>query len=108
RHGVREVASGPDREGGAAGGQRMVDRLQQVGSPADLAEGASAESRQMASDLLGQHPRERHDLLSGTRELRPQVLLLSGDSHRTGVEVALADHLAAEGQERKSPEPESL
>src|SRR5690606_15353683 len=101
--GMLQVAFGPNQEVGEAGGHRMVDRLQQVGSPDDLAEGASAERRQMASDLLGQHPKERHDLLSGTRELRPQVLLLSCDFNLAPLVLVLVGDLSRLSHERKYP-----
>jgi len=58
--------------------------------------------------LFGQAAEEEDDLICRSGELRPQVLLLGGDPDRAGVEVALADHFAAHGKQRKGPESESL
>ena len=48
------------------------------------------------------------DHLGRAGELGAQVLALRGDAGRTGVEVALARHVAADRDERRGPEPELL
>ena len=62
----------------------------------------------MAACLFGQAAEEKYDLVGRAGEFRPEVLLLGGDPDRAGVEVALANHLAAHGEERKRPEAEPL
>src|SRR5690606_20079974 len=60
------------------------------------------------TDLLGEMLEERDHLLDRAGVLGPQVEILGGDAYRARVEVALADHLAAEGQEGQGPEAEPL
>jgi hypothetical protein len=48
------------------------------------------------------------DLVHRSGVFGPQLEILGGDAHRARVEVALADHLAAESQQRKGPEAEAL
>ena len=73
-----------------------------------LADGGGADRRQLAAEVLGDGRREPFDLLGRARELRPQVLALGGDAGRARVEVALARHIAAEGDEGSGAEGEFL
>ena len=60
------------------------------------------------ADVLGDGREVAHDVLGRARELGAQVLALGGDAGRTGVEVALAGHVAADRHERRRPERELL
>src|SRR5690606_42079724 len=68
----------------------------------------SPEGGEMLPDLFGQHGEKGHDLFGSSGELGPQVLPLGRDADRAGVEMALAHHLAAEGEQWECSEPESL
>ena len=62
----------------------------------------------MATGLLGKTSEQEDDLISRTREFGPEILVLGGDANRTGVQVALTNHLAAKGEQGKSAEAEPL
>ena len=99
---------GSDQELAEAPGQRMIDRLEQVGPSDDLRQTAGAERGQVPADLLGQQPEQGDDVVGGPLNLARRSSCLGGDSHRAGVQMALAHHLATEGEQRKRPEPEAL
>ena len=73
-----------------------------------LADGPRPHRRQLPPQVLGDRKEERLDHLGRARELGPQVLALRGDAGRTGVEVALARHVAADRDQRRRPEGELL
>ena len=61
---------------------------------------AEAELRHNGAHLFGNKEEEIDDVFRLTGELGAQGRVLRGDSHGTGVEVALAHHDAAEGHQR--------
>ena len=58
--------------------------------------------------LLGDVAEEDDHQIGRAGELSPQIEVLSGYPDRAGVEMALANHLAAQGEEGEGAEPESL
>ena len=90
-------------------GQAPRNRFQDGrGFAHDLAERSGADRGQLVADVLGQGDDEPLDLPRGACELGAQVLPLGGDAGRTGVEVALAGHVAAERDEDGRPQRELL
>ncbi len=73
-----------------------------------LADGPRPDRCQLPPQVLGDRKEERLDHLGRAPELGPQVLALRGDAGRTGVEVALARHVAADRDQRRRPEGELL
>ena len=121
--GVPDVAAGRGRvraAGRRGGPRRGADHRRELGAggrdrpqqpPAladDLADGPGTDRRQLAAEVLGDRREEADDVLGRAGELGPQVLALGGDPGRTGVEVALAGHVAADRDERRGPERELL
>ena len=83
-------------------------RIQRI-HPADhLVDRAEAQPRHDLAQLLGHHEEVVDDMLRLALELAPQRRVLGGDAHRAGVQVALAHHDAAEGDERRGGEAELL
>ena len=80
---------------------RIVDaaHLEPVGAADHLVEGAEAELRHELAHFLGEEMEERDHVLGPAGEAAPQLRILRRDAHRTGVEVALAHHDAALGDE---------
>ena len=90
-------------------GRPVVGRGQEPAALADdLADRSCPERGKLEPEVLGDRQREPLDLLGCAGELGPEVRALGGDPGRTGVEVALAGHVAAERDERRRPEPELL
>src|SRR5690242_20026396 len=81
-----------------------VHSLQQVGASDDLVHGPAAQLREDVADVF-RDPREVADhLFRGAAELRAQLRTLGRDSRGTGIQVALARHVAPEGDERGGAE----
>ena len=83
-------------------------RDQQITSADDLFNRGSAHSSQLALNIRRQESEQLYHLIDRPGELRPQILPLSGDPDRTGVLMALANHLAAQRQQWKGPKPKSI
>ncbi len=101
---------GGDQHRREVGGERMlrVDRAQQIGPSHQFGHGPHTQGGHVAPRFLGEPSEQQHHLICRAGELRPQVLLLGGDPDRARVEMALADHLAAHGQQWEGPEAEPL
>ena len=69
---------------------------------------AEAEFRHGEPEFFGDHEQVVDDVLGRTGELAPQIRILGGDAHRAGVQVALAHHDAAQGDQRRGGEAELL
>ncbi len=69
---------------------------------------AEAQLRHVLAHLLGDEEEEIDDVLGRALELRAQRRILRGDAHRAGVQVALAHHDAAHGDQRRGGEAELL
>ena len=94
---------------GASSARATGERRQQPAALADdLAHGPGAHGGQLASDVLGDGGEVAHDVIGRAGELGPQVLALGGDARRTGVEMALAGHVAADGDKGGGAEGELL
>ncbi len=70
--------------------------------------GSEAEFRHVLPHLFGDKEEEVNDVLGRAGEARAERRVLRGDAHRAGVEVALAHHNAADGDQRRSGEAELL
>ncbi len=81
------------------GAQPVRGRSEQRRVADDLGDAAAAESRQLRADVLGDGREVAHHVLGRARELGAQVLALGGDARGAGIEMALAGHVAAEGDE---------
>ncbi len=71
-----------------------------------LVEGAEAHLRHVAAHLFGDEEEEIDDVLGRAGELGAQGRVLRGDADGAGVEVALAHHDAAQGDQRRGGEAE--
>ena len=91
----------PARPGKIASGE-------QIGAADDLVQRAGAERGQLLADCFRQKHEIGDDLIRGAGELGAQFFTLGGDSGRAGVEVALAGHVAADGDQHRGSEPEFL
>ena len=117
---IRVGAAGSARRPGPAGQDGAAHDRPEVrgGSPdrgqeplrlADhLANRARPDRGQLAPEVLGEREREALDLLRRPGELGTQVLALAGDTGGTRVEVTLAGHVAADGDQHGRPERELL
>ena len=85
-----------------------IGRSRRRPSPTISPDRPRADRRQLAAEVLGDRGEEADDVVGRARELGPQVLALGGDPGRTGVEMALAGHVAADRDERRGPERELL
>ena len=83
-------------------------RLEPPRLPDNLAHGPCSDRPELPSEILCQRPGEPFDLLGGARELGAQVGALCGDTGRTRIEMALAGHVAAKGDECGRAEAELL
>src|SRR5690606_27436524 len=72
----------------------------------ELRDGAGADPRQLVPHGLGKVHEEAHDVVRVTGEAPAQLRVLRRDAHRTGVEVTLAQHGAAQRDEGRGAEPE--
>ena len=88
----------------AAGVAWRRRRLSPTISPTDV----RPDRRQFAAEVLGDRGEEADHVVGRAGELGPQVVALGGDPGRTGIEVALAGHVAADRDERRRPEREFL
>ena len=103
----RSSAAPPMRRSRA--GIAAADRPQDRGTLADhLAHRARPDGREFTPEILGERRHEPLDLLGRAGELGPEVVALGRDPGRARVEVALAGHVAADGDERGRPERELL
>ncbi len=90
--------------------RRQVDAVEHVRLPQqiDPADGfldrAQAQAGQQLTDLLGEMDEEPDDLVRCALELGAQILALGGDASRAGVQVALASHVATDGDQAGSAE----
>ena len=87
----------------------MLDRAAHV-EPVDLAdhlvERAEAELRHQLAHFLGDEEEEVDDVLRLAGEVLAQHRVLRGDADRAGVQMALAHHDAAGGDQRRGGEAE--
>ena len=83
-----------------------LPRVEQVDPADQLVEGADAELRHDRARFLGDEEEEVDDVLGSTLELGAQHRVLRRHPHRAGVEVALAHHDAAFGDQRRGREAE--
>ena len=74
----------------------------------DLADRPRTDRGQLATEVLGDRREVADDGVGRAGELGAEVLALGGDAGRTGVEVTLAGHVAADRDERRGPERELL
>ena len=79
-----------------------------LGAPHHLVERAEPEARHVAADVLGDEHEEVDDVVGLAGEALAQLGILGCDSDGAGVEVALAQHDAALGDERRGGHPELL
>ena len=124
RRGVAHVAAGARGVGAASRRRRPTDAAPMTGASSARAAGIGvssrrlspttsptdpgADGRQLAAQVLGDRGEVAHDVVGRAGELGPQVLALGRDAGRAGVEMALARHVAADGDERRRPERELL
>ena len=73
-----------------------------------LIDGAEAELGHVLAHLLGDEEEEVDHVLGLAREARAQHRVLGGDAHRAGIQVALAHHDAAHGDQRHGGKAELL
>ena len=83
-------------------------RVEPVHPAHHLVDRAETKLGHQLTDLLGQHEEEVDDVLRLTGEPLPQLRILRGDPHRTGVEMALPHHDAADHDERRRGNAEFL
>ena len=111
---ARRPASGrfehaPEVERCAPSGERCPrDVTTQSIAPDHLVDGAEAERRHDAAQLLGDEEHVVHDVLGRAREARAEHRVLRRDADGARVEVALAHHDAAARDERRGGEAELL
>ncbi len=87
----------------------MIDAgalLEHIDAADHLIEGAEAELRHVAAHLFGDEEEEIDDVLGRAGESGAQHGVLRGDADGAGVEMALAHHDAAHGDERRGGEAE--
>ena len=82
--------------------------LEPVDAPDGFVHGAKAELRQPLAYLLGHEEEVVDEVLGLALELGPQRRVLGGNTHRAGIQVALAHHHAAQADERHGGEAELL
>ena len=90
-------------------GLPMIDRLaliEHLGAADHLGEAAEAERGHVLAHLLGDEEEVIDHMLGLALEARAQDRVLRGDADRAGVEMALAHHDAACGDQRRSREAE--
>ena len=80
--------------------------LQAVDAADHLVHGAEAKLGHDLSQILGHEEEEVDDVLGLPGKFLAQFGILRGDAHRAGVQVALAHHDAAHGNERRGGEAE--
>src|SRR5260221_673828 len=98
-----------DGDGGPEVGRRAADRTQDAATLADhLADRTGPDRGELVPQVLRERRHESLDLLRRAGELGAEVVALGGDPRRTGIEVALPGHVAADGHERGGPERELL
>ena len=73
-----------------------------------LVDGAEAELGHVLAHLLGDEEEEVDDVLGRAGEARAEDGILGGDADRAGIQVALAHHDAAHGDERHGGKAEFL
>ena len=83
-------------------------RIEHIDAADHFVEGAEAELGHVLADLLGDEEKEIDDVLGLALELGAQGGVLGGDAHRAGVQMALAHHDAAHGDQRGGGEAEFL
>ena len=83
-------------------------RVEPVHPAHHLVDRAESKLGHQLTDLLGQHEEEVDDVLRLTGEPLAQLRILRGDPHRTGVEMALPHHDAADHDERRRGNAEFL
>src|SRR3989442_13261849 len=66
----------------------------------ELAEGTYTQRREPITDFLRQRTEVGDDHLRLALKSRAQLFVLSGDSHRASIEMALAGHDASDGGQR--------
>ena len=76
-------------------------RLQHVDTSHHLIDGPESHLRHIAAQLLRDEEKEINHMLGLSLELPAQQRILRGNAHRTGIEVALAHHDAAHGNQRR-------
>ena len=86
----------------------MVHPLQQLRAADGVVQGAAAQPREQAADIL-RDPREVRDhLFRCAAELGAQLGPLGGDPGGAGVQVTLPRHVAPDRDERRRAEAEAL
>ena len=80
--------------------------VEQFGLADDLAEAAIAHRRQHRTHIVGDEEEVVDHMLRRTLEALAQHRVLGGDTHRAGVEMALAHHDAAGRDQRRGREAE--
>ena len=82
--------------------ERSLADFQAIDAADDLVEGSHTHAGEVRADTFGDEREVRDHVLRLARELRAQRRILGRDAHRAGVQVALAQHHAACGDERCS------
>ena len=80
--------------------------VEQVGAADQIVDAADAELRHQLARFLGDEEQEIDDVLGLARELLAQLRILRGDADRAGIQMALAHHDAALGDQRRRGESE--
>jgi hypothetical protein len=80
--------------------------VEEVGAPDHLVHGAEAHGRHHLAHFFGNEEEVVDDVLGLAGEALAQVRVLGGDAHRAGVQVALAHHDAASGNQRRGGKAE--
>ena len=88
--------------------RHRVIRPQRVHPPHHFVDGSKAEFGHDLPQFFGDHEAIAHHMVGCAGELGAQIRILRGDAHRAGVQVALAHHDAAEGDEGRGGETELL
>src|ERR1700722_7481773 len=89
----------------------VIDRrlhVETVDAPDHFVNSAEAQPRHVFADLLGKEEKEIDDVLRLPLKLLAQFWILSCDSHRTSIKVALAHHDAAHRDQWSSSKAEFL
>ena len=82
--------------------------VEHVDAPDHLVHAAEAEISHVQSNLLGKEEEKVDDVLRLPLKPFAQHGILRGDAHRAGVEMALAHHDAAHGNQRRGGESKFL
>ena len=103
----RPVRGAEDRREVEAVGLPVADRIagaEQVDATDQVVDGADAKRRHDLPRLLGDEEEVVDDVLGRAVELLAELLVLGADADGAGVEVALAHHDAADGDQRRGGE----